>query len=114
DTRNLLDLRFSGTPPPVAAAEGRLERLWPWLRSLIPALLLIVFVAWTSRPLYEWVDRRLRSWRRIGVGIVVLLLFAVFGAPFLVAHWLEARVSRDFEPRARVLARVVADLGEEF
>ncbi|MBI4879535.1 MAG: sigma 54-interacting transcriptional regulator [Planctomycetes bacterium] len=114
DTRNLLDVSFIGEAKQTSPS----ERDWGaeiglWVVSLLASLLIIALVAWTSRPLFEWVNARLRSWRRIGLWVLLFLLFAVFGAPFLVARFLEWRVEGRFDVGASAVGKIVADLAEE-
>lgn len=114
DTSNLLDLEFIGEPMHSGrAAAGWLERMAPWIGSILISLLMIGLVARVSRPVFEWVDTRLASWRRLGVFLILFLAFVVFGAPYLVARFLEWRVESGFENRSTLVGRVVAEIADE-
>ncbi len=114
DTRKLLDLSFIGEPVQTSPSERDWgEGIGLWAVSLLVSLLIITLVAWTSRPLFEWVNLRLRSWRRIGLWVLLFVVFAVLGAPFLVGRFLEWRVEGRFDVGAGAVGKIVADLAEE-
>lgn len=83
-----------------------------WVIAVAAALVLIVLVSLGARPLYTFIDARLRSWRRLGVMVIGTVLFAVYGVPWLVS-WLQESSARDeFAARASAASAVIADFSE--
>ncbi len=113
DTRNLLDLVFTGEAQARSERDDSFPGVLRWILVVVAVLGAIALIGWQARPVFEWVTVRLQSWRRIGVSVLGLVGFLVLVLPVLVTRWLEWRLESDFADRVQLLSHVLADLGEE-